>query len=33
MQAVPKDSGFRMDGYWVWGGSMIKADGLYHLFA
>ena len=33
IQAVPKESGFRMDGYWVWGGSMIKADGKYHLFA
>lgn len=33
IQAVPKESGFSMDGYWVWGGSMIKADGQYHLFA
>ena len=33
LQPVPKDSGFRMEGYWVWGGSMIKSDGLYHLFA
>ena len=33
IQSVPKESGFHMDGYWVWGGSMIKADGQYHLFA
>jgi len=33
IQPVAKDSGFHMDGYWVWGGSMIKADGKYHLFA
>jgi len=31
---VPKNGGFRMDGYWVWCGSVIKAeDGRYHLFA
>ena len=33
IQSVPKQSGFKMDGYWVWGGSMIKAEGKYHLFA
>lgn len=33
IQPVPKESGFRMDGYWVWGGSMIKVNGRYHLFA
>ena len=33
LQPVPKDGGFRMDGYFVWGGSLIKADGQYHLFA
>lgn len=32
IQPVPKESGFRMEGYWVWGGSMIKANGKYHLF-
>lgn len=32
-EKIPKESGFRMDGYWVWGGSMIKAEGRYHLFA
>ncbi len=32
---VPPDSGFRMDGYWVWCGSVVKdPDGKgYHMFA
>ncbi|MBC2602705.1 glycoside hydrolase family protein [Puniceicoccus vermicola] len=31
---VPKNGGFRMDGYWVWCGSVIRGeDGLYHMFA
>lgn len=31
---APVDGGFRMDGYWVWGSSVIKGeDGLYHMFA
>ncbi len=31
---VPRAGGFRMDGYWVWCGSVIKDDaGCYHLFA
>ena len=30
---VAKESGFKMDGYWVWGGSVIKVDDTYHLFA
>ena len=30
---VPSESGFRMDGYWVWCGSVIKVDSTYHLFA
>jgi len=32
-EKVPKDSGFKMEGYWIWGGSMIKVDSTYHLFA
>ncbi|MBL7969730.1 MAG: glycoside hydrolase family protein [Prolixibacteraceae bacterium] len=32
-EPVPKESGFKMDGYWVWCGSMIKVDSTYHLFA
>ncbi len=32
-EKVPAESGFRMDGYWVWGGSMIKVGQTYHLFA
>ena len=30
---LPKESGFKMEGYWVWGGSMIKVGNIYHLFA
>jgi hypothetical protein len=31
---APMDGGFRMDGYWVWCGSVIKGDdGKYHMFA
>jgi len=31
---VPRSGGFRMEGYWVWCGSVIKGDdGRYHLFA
>src|SRR5262245_42584521 len=31
---VPRNGGFRMEGYWVWCGSVIKGDdGRYHLFA
>jgi len=32
LPAVP-DTGFRMDGYYVWCGSVIKENGLYYLFA
>jgi hypothetical protein len=32
-EKLPEKSGFRMDGYWVWGGSLIKVDSIYHLFA
>jgi hypothetical protein len=30
---IPRDSGLRMPGYFVWCGSMIRADGRFHLFA
>lgn len=30
---VPEESGFRMDDYYVWCGSVIKVDSLYHMFA
>lgn len=33
LQPIPPKSGFMMDGYWVWGGSVIKVDSVYHLFA
>ncbi|MDF2963686.1 MAG: glycosyl hydrolase family 43 [Paenibacillus sp.] len=31
---APKNGGFRMEGYWVWCGSVIKGeDGRFHMFA
>lgn len=34
LRAAPKNGGFRMDGYWVWCGSVVKGeDGRYHMFA
>ncbi|TVY07649.1 glycosyl hydrolase family 43 [Paenibacillus cremeus] len=34
MLPAPKDGGFRMEGYWVWCGSVVKGeDGKYHMFA
>lgn len=32
-EKLPVNSGFKMAGYWVWGGSVIKVDSVYHLFA
>lgn len=33
-RSVPRGSGFRMDDYWVWCGSVILGeDGNYHMFA
>lgn len=29
---MPPDSGFRQEGYFVWGGSLIRVAGRYHLF-
>ena len=34
MLPAPMDGGFRMEGYWVWCGSVAKGeDGKYHMFA
>jgi len=33
IQPVPRKSGFRMDGYWVWDGSVIKVGDEYNMFA
>jgi hypothetical protein len=33
LQQVPVLGGFRQEGYFIWGGSIIKTDGQYHLFA
>ncbi|MGG1516603.1 glycoside hydrolase family protein [Paenibacillus oryzisoli] len=31
---APRKGGFRMDGYWVWCGSVVKGeDGRFHMFA
>jgi hypothetical protein len=32
LQPVAEKSGFRMEGYWVWGGSAIRVGSEYHLF-
>jgi hypothetical protein len=31
--AIPKESGFKMEGYFVWYGSVIKVGSEYHMFA
>lgn len=34
LQPIARDNGFRMDDYWTWDGSIIKAeDGRWHMFA
>ena len=34
MLPAPLNGGFRMEGYWIWCGSVIKGeDGRYHMFA
>lgn len=34
MLPAPVNGGFRMEGYWVWCGSVVKGeDGRYHMFA
>ena len=34
MLPAPKNGGFRMEGYWVWCGSVIQGeDGRFHMFA
>lgn len=31
---APVNGGFKMDGYWVWCGSVVKGeDGKFHMFA
>lgn len=36
LRPAPKDGGFRMENYWVWCGSVVRAnhpgeDGRYHV--
>ncbi|MBN1247123.1 MAG: glycoside hydrolase family protein [Anaerolineae bacterium] len=33
LQPIPRDSGFRMAGYFIWCASVIRVDGRYHMFA
>lgn len=33
IQPIDKKSGFKMDGYWIWGGSVIKVGDEYNMFA
>lgn len=34
MNPLPLNSGFKMEGYWVWDGSVVKGeDGNYHMYA
>ena len=33
IQPVAPNTGFKMDGYWVWCGSVIKVGSTYHMFA
>lgn len=33
LQPIPLNSGLQMEGYFVWGGSVIEADGAFHMFA
>jgi hypothetical protein len=32
-EETPVQSGFKMEGFWIWCGSMIRVDSVYHLFA
>jgi hypothetical protein len=32
-EKAPVGSGFKMEGYWIWCGSMIKVGSTYHLFS
>ncbi len=27
-EPIPRESGFKIDGYWVWCGSMIKVESI-----
>jgi len=33
IQPISINSGFKMEGYWVWCGSVIKVGSTYHMFA
>ena len=33
LKPIPKESGFKMDNWLVWGGSLIKVGDTFHIFA
>ncbi|WP_459190686.1 glycoside hydrolase family protein [Halosimplex sp. J119] len=33
LRPAPRDGGFAMDDYWVWGASVVPGDDAYHMFA
>lgn len=33
IKPVPRNSGFKMEGYYIWGGSVIKSGDTWHMFA
>lgn len=30
---APVAGSFRMEGYWIWGASVVEADGMFHMYA
>lgn len=33
LRPMKRDSGFRMEGYFIWCSTLVRAEGAYHLFA
>lgn len=33
LKPAPLEGSFSMDGYWIWGASVVKQDNLYHMYA
>ncbi|WP_415378864.1 glycoside hydrolase family protein [Halosimplex sp. TS25] len=33
LRPAPRDGGFAMDDYWIWGASVVPGDDAYHMFA
>ena len=32
MLPAPMEGSFQMDGYWVWGASVVEDGGMYHMY-